>query len=126
MSKHIVLCDDELAIVRATEIKLTRAGFRVTCCRDGLEAYEAIAREIPDALLTDCQMPRMTGLELVYRLRSRPETQSLPILMLTAKGFELPVEELREKWNVLDVVAKPFSPREVLQRVEALFTAGAV
>jgi two-component system, OmpR family, alkaline phosphatase synthesis response regulator PhoP len=105
--KHIVMCDDELPILRAAEIKLTRAGFRVTCCNDGQEALEAIARERPDMLLTDCQMPRLSGLELIERLRSQPETVDLPIMMLTGKGLELPADELREKWGVLAVIAKP-------------------
>ena len=126
MSKHIVMCDDDLPILRAAEIKLTRAGFRVTCCGDGQEALEAIERERPDLLLTDCQMPRLGGLELIQRLRDNEATRDLPIMMVTGKGFELPVDELREHWGVLAVIPKPFSPREVLKRIEDLFAAGNV
>lgn len=126
MLKHILLCDDELPILRAAEIKLTRAGFRVTSCSNGVEALQAIVREKPDLLITDCQMPQMDGLELIERLRARAETQDLPILMLTGKGYELPAEQLRERWKVLGVLAKPFSPREVLQRIEAIFAAETV
>ena len=126
MSKHILLCDDELPIIRAAEIKLTRAGYRVTCCSDGLHALEVVARAKPDLLITDCQMPRMGGLELIQALRRQPETQDLPIMMLTGKGYELPIDELRDRWHVLRVIAKPFSPREVLQLVESALAAGAV
>ena len=126
MSKHVLLCDDEAAIIRAAEIKLSRAGYRVTCCNDGQAALEAIQLETPDLLLTDCQMPRLGGLELIRRLRELEATHDLPIYMLTAKGFELSAEELKAKWNVLGVIAKPFSPREVLKLVDNLFAVGAV
>ncbi len=126
MSKHVLLCDDETAIIRAAEIKLSRAGYRVTCCSDGQAALEAIQLETPDLLLTDCQMPRLGGLELIRRLRELEATHDLPIYMLTAKGFELSAEELKAKWNVLGVIAKPFSPREVLKLVDDLFAVGAV
>jgi CheY-like chemotaxis protein len=124
--KHIVMCDDELPILRAAEIKLGRAGFHVTCCNDGQEALEAIIRRRPDMLLTDCQMPRLGGLDLIQRLRERPETVDLPIIMLTGKGLELPAEELREKWGVLAVVDKPFSPREIVKLIESVFATEAV
>lgn len=124
--KHILLCDDELPIIRAAEIKLTRSGYRVTCCSDGVQALEAIGRDKPDLLITDCQMPRMGGLELIERLRGMPETAELPIMMLTGKGYELQADELRSRWSVLRVIAKPFSPREVLQLVEGVLAAGAV
>lgn len=125
MSKHVLLCDDEIAIIRAAEIKLTRAGFRVTCCSDGQEAYEAIQAEKPDLLISDCQMPRMGGLELIRRLREDEATRDLPIMMLTGKGYELPREELQSKYGVIDIIAKPFSPRDVLKLVENLFVASA-
>lgn len=123
MSRHILLCDDEIAIIRAAEIKLTRAGFRVTCCSDGQEAYETIQVEKPDLLISDCQMPRMGGLELIRRLRADEATRDMPIMMLTGKGFELPREELQTKYGVIEIIAKPFSPRDVLKIVENLFAA---
>ncbi len=121
--KHVLLCDDDVTILRAVEIKLTRAGYRVTCCGDGQAAYESIQRELPDMIISDCQMPRMGGLELVRKLRSEEATQAVPFLMLTGKGFELPLEDLRRDYNVLDVMAKPFSPREILQIVESTLAA---
>lgn len=126
MSKHILLCDDEPSIIRAAEIKLSRAGYRVTCCGDGVAALEAIEREKPDLLITDCQMPRMGGLDLIRNLREREATHDLPIYMITAKGFELSVDSLRQQWNVLGLIPKPFSPREMLKLIDELFAVGAV
>jgi DNA-binding response OmpR family regulator len=120
MTKRILLCDDEIHILCAAEFKLKRAGYEVQTANDGQEAWEAIREQKPDILITDCQMPRMDGLELVRKVREAPETADLPIFMLTAKGFELSPDELAKKWNVMAVIAKPFSPRELLQRVNAV------
>ena len=119
MSAKVLLCDDEVHIVRAAEFKLARVGYRVRCAADGQEAWEIIERDPPDLLITDLQMPRLGGLELIERLRQRPDTKHLPVIVLTAKGFELKPQELAEKWSVLAVVGKPFSPRELLRLVES-------
>lgn len=123
MPQNILLCDDEVHILRAAEFKLRRAGFDVHCASDGQEAWEAIGRQIPDIVITDYQMPRMNGLELCGRLRSDPRTQHLPIILLTAKGFELKAEEVAAQYGVAELVAKPFSPRELLAITERLLRA---
>jgi len=120
MTKRILLCDDEIHILRAAEYKLKKAGYEVQIAGDGQEAWEAIGRRRPDILITDCQMPRMDGFGLVRKVRDDPALADLPIFMLTAKGFELSRKELTEKWKVMAVIAKPFSPRELLQRVDAV------
>ncbi len=125
MPKRVLLCDDEIHILRAAALKFQRAGYEVRTARDGQEAWELMQTEQPDILITDCQMPRLDGLALIQRLRKTPATQDLPILMLTAKGFEISPEELARKWNVFGVVAKPFSPRELLQTVENILNGEA-
>ncbi len=120
MPKRILLCDDEIHILRAAEFKLKRAGYEVEIASDGQYGWEAILRELPDIVVTDCQMPRMGGLELVRRIRENPATRHLPVLMLTAKGFELSHDDLANKWDVIAVIAKPFSPRELLRTVEGV------
>jgi len=120
MGKRVLLCDDEVHILRAAEFKLKRAGYDVQTAGDGQEGWEAIEVQKPDILITDCQMPRLDGFGLVQRVRENPETEDLPVLMLTAKGFELSREELAEKWKVIKVIAKPFSPRALLQSVEEI------
>jgi len=119
MTKHILLCDDEIHILRAAEFKLRKAGYDVRIANDGEEAWEAIQERKPDVLITDCQMPRLDGLSLVRKVRENPQTADLPIFMLTAKGYELSHDDLAAQWNVMAVIAKPFSPRELLQRVDA-------
>ena len=120
MTKRVLLCDDEIHILRAAEFKLKRAGYDVQIAGDGQEGWESIEAQRPDILITDCQMPRLDGLGLVERCRENPDTQDLPILMLTAKGYELSHDDLARKWNVIAIIAKPFSPRELKQRVDAI------
>lgn len=120
MGKRILLCDDEIHILRAVEFKLNKAGYEVEIASDGEEAWKAIQKHQPDLLITDCQMPRMTGLELVRRMRNDPKTADIPVLMLTSKGFELSPEVLYKELGVIRVISKPFSPRELLQDVNAV------
>jgi DNA-binding response OmpR family regulator len=118
MTKKVLLCDDEIHILRSAEITVQRAGYDVRTARDGQEAWEAIQQERPDVLVTDVQMPRMDGFELSRRIRENPATKDLPILMLTAKGFELAHQEIACKWNITEVLAKPFSPRELVRLID--------
>ena len=120
MGKRVLLCDDEIHILRAAEFKLKKAGYDVRTAANGEDAWQAILLEKPDVLITDCQMPRLDGLGLVRRVRENPATASLPVLMLTAKGFELSHEELAKQWQIIAIIAKPFSPRELVERVNTI------
>jgi DNA-binding response OmpR family regulator len=120
MSKRILLCDDELHILRAAEFKFRRAGYEVECANDGEEAWKKIHTFKPDILVTDCQMPRLSGIQLAKRIKEHGDTSRLPVIMLSAKGFELSPEELRTQFGIRALMAKPFSPRELFARVEAV------
>lgn len=125
MTKHVLLCDDEVHIIRAAEIKLSRAGYQVYCAADGELGWEALGQLAFDIVITDCQMPRLNGLELIERMRCHAHTRDVPVIMVTGKGFELSARELAEKWAVRQVFAKPFSPRELLQHVEQIIGPAA-
>jgi two-component system, OmpR family, alkaline phosphatase synthesis response regulator PhoP len=125
MSYRVLLCDDEIHILRAAEFKLARAGFDVVCANNGLEAWEEIERRKPDILITDCQMPRLDGLGLCKKIRENPSTCDLPVLMVTAKGYELSHADLKHQYGILSVMAKPFSPRELLERVNEVLSSVA-
>lgn len=116
----ILLCDDELHILRAAQFKFQRAGYEVLTAGDGEEAWAVLQTRRPDLVITDCQMPRLSGLGLVERLRQCPATADLPVVMLSAKGFELSAEQLQQRYGILRLVAKPFSPRELLALAESI------
>ncbi len=126
MTKRVLLCDDEIHILRAAEFKIKRAGYSVRTASDGEEAWQLLQDQIPDMVITDCQMPRLDGLGLVRRMREDPRTAGVPVLMLTAKGLELRHGDLASELGILEVVAKPFSPRELLARVDSILATEEV
>lgn len=123
MSTRLVVCDDEVHITRTVSMKLSKAGYDVETASDGQAALEAIQRELPALVIIDCQMPRMGGIELCRRLREQPETANLPIILLTAKGFELDEAELKSELGLSHLICKPFSPRELLKTVQKTLAA---
>lgn len=125
MGKRILLCDDEIHILRAAEFKLKRAGYDVRTASDGEEGWAQIQQEMPDLVVTDCQMPRLDGLGLITRAREHEATRELPFFMLTAKGLELSHTELAEKLKVLGVISKPFSPRDLLRSIDEVLQPAA-
>lgn len=120
MSHHIHVCDDEPHIVLAVSLKFTKAGFQVTSDNNGQSAWESILRDPPQLVVTDLQMPLLDGLGLAKRMRAHPDLKDIPIILLTAKGFELDEEELRAEYGVQQVLCKPFSPRELVSVANSL------
>ncbi len=119
MPKYILLCDDEIHILRAAEFKLKKAGFEVAMAFDGEEGWALIQERKPDLVVTDCQMPHLDGLGLANRIRSTPETADIPVFMLSAKGFELSADQLQQELGIRRLIFKPFSPKELLMAVES-------
>ncbi len=115
----ILAADDEVHILHVLGLKLRNAGLDVLTAEDGEEALEMARKHQPDLVITDFQMPLLNGLELCQQLKADETTASIPTLMLTARGFSLSAEDL-EKTNIAGVLSKPFSPREVLSRVQEL------
>lgn len=115
MTKLILLCDDELPILRAVEFKLRKVGFSVKLAQNGEVAWAVIQEAAPDLIVSDYQMPILDGLELAKRVRENPATQHIPFILLTGKGFELDQEDLRARLGITRVLSKPFSPRELVE-----------
>lgn len=120
----ILVVDDESHILHVVSLKLKNAGYRVVTAVDGEDGLESALRERPDLVITDYQMPVMSGLELCEQLRQHEATAKTPALMLTARGFGLSDEVLAAA-RVSGVLTKPFSPREVLEQVQRLIGQGA-
>jgi CheY-like chemotaxis protein len=116
MAQTILVVDDESHIVQVLSLKLSNAGYEVISAGDGEEASELAQKVQPDLIITDFQMPYMTGLELCHALSNSPVTQSIPVIMLTARGYALDDHEL-DACNIKCVISKPFSPRSVVQEV---------
>ena len=125
MTKKIIVADDEAHILHVVSMKLKNAGYEVLTAVDGEEALELCNAETPDLLITDYQMPIMSGLELCKELRSSDLTSKIPAIMLTARGFDIEPGEMIDA-GIAAVLAKPFSPREVLAKVKDLLEESEV
>lgn len=115
----VLIVDDEPHITHVLALKLRNAGFEVITAGDGEEALEAATSRTPAVVITDLQMPYMDGLEFCKALKKQESTQSVPALMLTARGFSLARADI-ELTNIREVLSKPFSPREILLKVNAI------
>ena len=115
--KKVLIVDDEIHIVYVVAIKLRNNDYDVISAENGAEAFELACSEKPDIIVTDFQMPVMTGLELVQNLRSNPDTAGIPVIMLTARGFAIQ-DRQAEDLKISACLSKPFSPRELLQSIE--------
>ncbi|HBG78515.1 MAG TPA: response regulator [Phycisphaerales bacterium] len=123
-NRKVLVADDEVHIVNVVAMKLRNNGFDVVTADNGAEAYRLCCEEKPDIIITDYQMPQMTGLELIEKVRSNPDLKHIPIIMLTARGFAIE-DEQKERLNVAECLSKPFSPKELLGYVESVLQSSA-
>src|SRR5690348_7913341 len=118
-AKHILIVEDERPIREMISFGLKRAGFEVFEAQDCQEAREMIVNRRPDLALIDWMLPDMSGLELTRALKRDRETRDLPIILLTARAEEGDKIAGLEG-GADDYVTKPFSPRELLARINAV------
>jgi two-component system, OmpR family, phosphate regulon response regulator PhoB len=115
----ILIVEDEAALVELLRYNLEAAGYDVQIAMTGDAAEAALADQRFDLVLLDWMLPEIAGIELCRRIRQRPKTRSLPVIMLTARGEE--ADRIRGlSTGADDYVVKPFSIDEVLARVKAL------
>ncbi|MBL8345086.1 MAG: response regulator [Rubrivivax sp.] len=123
MTASILITDDEPNIVLSLEFVLQEEGYRVRVARDGQEALDALAAELPDLLLLDVMLPRVSGFEVCERIRANPLWRDLRVVMLSAKGREVEVQ----KGLALGAdayVTKPFAIKELLAEVARQLRSG--
>jgi len=125
-AKRALIVDDNIALARVTQFALDRAGFETQTVYNGRLALEAALETPFDIVITDQQMPEMTGVELCQALRSRSEYAHCPIILLTAKGLELELPRLRDELGINATFAKPFSPSAIVKACRELLTDAAL
>jgi DNA-binding response OmpR family regulator len=114
--KKILVVDDNEDSVRIIADTLSREGYEVDTASNGEEALARIGRSLPDLVVLDVMMPKMSGFEVTDRLRSDPRTKEVIILLLTAKA-ELEAKARGIEGGANDYLVKPIDPRELLLRV---------
>ena len=119
MSARILVVEDEEALTTLLRYNLDAEGYDVETVARGDDADTRLKERIPDLVVLDWMLPGLSGIELCRRLRARPETKQLPIIMLTARGEES--ERVRGlATGADDYIVKPFSVPELVARVRAL------
>ncbi|MBI3789320.1 MAG: Flp pilus assembly complex ATPase component TadA, partial [Gemmatimonadetes bacterium] len=119
LATTVLLVEDEEPLRRVVRDLLEREGFTVTEAGDGVTALTEIDRSAPDIVVLDLNLPGLDGYGVLTHLRSRPATQRLPVLVLTAKGDE--DSEVRVfEFGANDFLTKPFRPRALSARLHAL------
>lgn len=122
----ILVVDDEPHLVRSLSFILAKEGYEVTTAADGEEALSKIALNKPDMMFLDIMMPKKNGYEVCETIRKIPELNSLYIIMLSAKGWDIDRAKATEV-GANEFMSKPFSPLEIVSRVKkALQPAAAV
>ena len=116
---RILIVEDDTDIQQLVSYNLIKAGYNVSCADTGEEALQVLAVEKIDAVVLDLMLPGKDGIEVCSAVRSDEKNYTLPIIMLTAKGEEDDIVTGLE-YGADDYVTKPFSPRVLLARIEAV------
>ncbi len=119
MKPYVLVVEDEDALSTLLQYNLDKEGYRVDLAGDGEEALMMIDEQAPDLVLLDWMLPKVSGVEVCRRIRTRPETRNLPIIMLTARGEES--DRIRGlDTGADDYIVKPFSMSELNARMRAV------
>ncbi|WP_084397662.1 phosphate regulon transcriptional regulator PhoB [Henriciella aquimarina] len=119
MKPFVLIAEDEKAVAELLRYNLEREGYDTTIAPDGDEAMIQLDERVPDLVLLDWMLPKVPGIEVCRRIRSKPETANLPVIMLTARSEE--GDRIRGlDTGADDYVTKPFSTTELMARVRAV------
>jgi two-component system phosphate regulon response regulator PhoB len=115
----VLVAEDDASLMTLLRYNLDKEGFRIAEANDGEEALLLAAEDLPDLVLLDWMLPKVSGIEVCRRLRTRPEIKNVPIIMLTARVDE--TDRVRGlDTGADDYITKPFSMTELLARVRAV------
>ncbi|MBP9755227.1 MAG: response regulator, partial [Phenylobacterium sp.] len=119
MIPHILVVEDEDALSTLLQYNLEKEGYDVAVAMDGEEALTQVSERLPDLVVLDWMLPKVSGIEVCRRLRQRTETRNIPIIMLTARGEES--DRIRGlDTGADDYIIKPFAMSELSARIRAV------
>jgi len=120
----VLVVDDSLTVRRVTQRLLVREGYRVTLAKDGLDALERLAEELPQVVLSDIEMPRMDGFDLVRNIRADARLRDLPVIMITSRIAQKHRDHATEL-GVDHYLGKPYSEEDLLALIGRYIVAQA-
>ena len=115
VKKKVLIVDDEPNVRRLSRTILINK-FEIIEAEDGRQALEQVAAKKPDVILMDLMMPKMDGLTACHIIKNDPLTKAIPIIMVTAIGFELNIR-LSQQMGANGYVTKPFLPQQLLEKI---------
>lgn len=119
----ILVVDDEIYIVHILDFSLGMEGYEVVTALDGEQALEKARSEKPDLIVLDIMMPKLDGYETCKRLKADPATKDVPVILLSAKGRNVD-QKVGFEVGADDYITKPFSPRKLVERINAILGHG--
>ena len=117
----VLVIDDDPVILELLRVNFEIEGFDVICAKDGDEGLLRAQNDHPDVVISDIMMPRRDGLQLLADLKEGPDTQDLPVILLSAKAQKTEVQQGLEL-GADDYITKPFDPLELIDRLNAVMT----
>lgn len=121
--KRLVYIEDEAEMIDLVRIILGRRGYAVMGAGGGREGLELVRKELPDLVLLDLMMPDMDGWDVYHQIKSDDLTRHIPVVVITAKAQNIDKVLGLRIAKVEDYIAKPFSPQELLERVDQVLSA---
>jgi CheY-like chemotaxis protein len=122
--KKVLIVDDEPNVRRLSH-KILSKKFEVFEAEDGQQAIDFANAQKPDVILMDMMMPKVDGLTACYAIKKDPATKSIPVIMVTAIGFELNIK-LSQQMGATAYVTKPFAPKELLDKIQQILATPEV
>lgn len=124
LAVDVLIAEDEPSILESLDFILRRAGFSIASVTDGEAALAAIRRDRPRLLVLDVMLPKRSGFEVLKQIRADAETNTLPVMILTAKG-QSQDRRIAEELGASSFVTKPYSNADVVAQVRQLLGADA-
>ena len=117
----VLVIDDDPVILELLRVNFEIEGFDVICAADGEEGLHRAQADHPDVVISDIMMPRRDGLQLLSDLKGDPQTEGLPVILLSAKAQRAEVQQGLDL-GADDYITKPFDPLELIDRLNAVMT----
>jgi two-component system response regulator VicR len=124
-SKRLAYIEDEAEMIDLVRLILGRRGYTVIGANGGREGLSLVQKEIPDLILLDLMMPDMDGWDVYHQIKSNVKTRDIPVIVITAKAQNIDKILGLHIAKVDDYISKPFSPQELLERVEQVLSRPA-
>jgi CheY-like chemotaxis protein len=121
---RVLIVEDDTSLLRLLELRLCLDGYTTRTAADGVAALQVLATWLPDVVLTDVMMPRLSGLSLCRAVRRDPRTAAIPIILLTARCFDSDMQEVIDLGGVA-FMNKPFDAESLKAALVAALAGGA-